>query len=221
MTAELQSPHTVQLFDFGVTETGSFYYVMERLRGLNLQHMVERFGPLPAERTVFLLKQACLSLSEAQLVLECLAKAPGDCPANAEKLWERLEKVPLARPWHAAACSRVVGATRPFSGIHLYSAYSTLLGKRLGVGSKAEAGESEQVVAHFERLTSLPIASSFCRSRSCPRFSGPVLPSASGESVWGSAVAGCSPGSRSTSVFAAQWYARRRRASPGLAPTKG
>ena len=64
-TAELQSPHTVQLFDFGVTDTGSFYYVMERLRGMDLQRMVERYGPLPAERAVFLLKQACLSLSEA------------------------------------------------------------------------------------------------------------------------------------------------------------
>ena len=59
-TAELQSPHTVQLFDFGVTDTGSFYYVMERLRGMDLQRMVERYGPLPAERAVFLLKQACL-----------------------------------------------------------------------------------------------------------------------------------------------------------------
>lgn len=64
-TAELQSPHTVQLFDFGMTDTGSFYYVMERLRGLDLQRMVERHGPLPPERTVFLLKQACRSLSEA------------------------------------------------------------------------------------------------------------------------------------------------------------
>ena len=64
-TAELQSPHTVQLFDFGVTDTGSFYYVMERLRGMDLQRMVERHGPLPPERAVFLLKQACLSLSEA------------------------------------------------------------------------------------------------------------------------------------------------------------
>ena len=64
-TAELQSPHTVQLFDFGVTDTGSFYYVMERLRGMDLQRMVERYGPLPPERAVFLLKQACLSLSEA------------------------------------------------------------------------------------------------------------------------------------------------------------
>jgi DNA-binding NtrC family response regulator len=65
VTAELQSPHTVQLYDFGITDAGSFYYVMERLRGVDLQRMVEQHGPLPAERTVFLLKQACLSLSEA------------------------------------------------------------------------------------------------------------------------------------------------------------
>jgi serine/threonine-protein kinase len=64
-TAELQSPHTVQLFDFGVTDTGSFYYVMEHLQGMDLQRMVERHGALPPERVVFLLKQACLSLSEA------------------------------------------------------------------------------------------------------------------------------------------------------------
>jgi DNA-binding NtrC family response regulator len=64
-TADLRSPHTVQLFDFGVTDTGGFYYVMERLHGMDLQRIVERHGPLPPERAVFLLKQACLSLSEA------------------------------------------------------------------------------------------------------------------------------------------------------------
>jgi serine/threonine-protein kinase len=64
-TAELRSPHTVQLFDFGLTETGAFYYVMEQLRGLDLQRMVERHGPTPPERAVCLLKQACRSLSEA------------------------------------------------------------------------------------------------------------------------------------------------------------
>jgi serine/threonine-protein kinase len=64
-TADLQSPHTVQLYDFGMTETGSFYYVMECLRGLDLQRMVERHGPQPPARVVHLLKQACLSLSEA------------------------------------------------------------------------------------------------------------------------------------------------------------
>jgi DNA-binding NtrC family response regulator len=64
-TAQLESPHTVQLFDFGITETGSFYYVMERLRGMDLQRMVERHGAMPPERAVYLLRQACLSLSEA------------------------------------------------------------------------------------------------------------------------------------------------------------
>ena len=65
VTAELSSPHTVQLYDFGVTETGTFYYVMERLHGMDLNEMVTRFGPLPAERVVALLDQACASLGEA------------------------------------------------------------------------------------------------------------------------------------------------------------
>jgi DNA-binding NtrC family response regulator len=64
-TASLQSPHTVQLYDFGTTDTGSFYYVMERLRGMDLQRLVDRHGPLPASRVVFLMKQACRSLAEA------------------------------------------------------------------------------------------------------------------------------------------------------------
>jgi DNA-binding NtrC family response regulator len=64
-TSDLQSPHTVQLYDFGVTDGGGFYYVMERLRGMDLKRMVERHGPLSPDRVVFLLKQVCLSLSEA------------------------------------------------------------------------------------------------------------------------------------------------------------
>jgi DNA-binding NtrC family response regulator len=64
-TSELHSPHTVQLYDFGMTEGGGFYYVMERLRGMDLKRMIERHGPLAPERVVFLLKQACLSLAEA------------------------------------------------------------------------------------------------------------------------------------------------------------
>jgi len=65
VTSELQSPHTVQLYDFGITDAGHFYYVMERLRGMDLQRMIERHGPVAPERAVFLLKQACLSLAEA------------------------------------------------------------------------------------------------------------------------------------------------------------
>ena len=65
VTANLHSPHTVQLHDFGVTETGTFYYVMERLNGMDLENIVSQFGPLPAERVIWFLRQACRSLSEA------------------------------------------------------------------------------------------------------------------------------------------------------------
>jgi serine/threonine-protein kinase len=65
VTAGLRSPHTVQLYDFGVNDAGSFYYVMELLEGLDLQAIVTRFGPQPAERIITFLRQACQSLAEA------------------------------------------------------------------------------------------------------------------------------------------------------------
>ena len=65
VTSGLRSPHTVQLYDFGVNDTGSFYYVMELLEGFDLQHIVTRFGPQPWERVIMLLRQACRSLAEA------------------------------------------------------------------------------------------------------------------------------------------------------------
>jgi DNA-binding NtrC family response regulator len=65
VTAGLRSPHTVQLYDFGVNDTGSFYYVMEYLDGLDLHRLVTRFGPQAAERVVTLMRQACRSLAEA------------------------------------------------------------------------------------------------------------------------------------------------------------
>lgn len=64
-TAGLKSPHTVQLYDFGVTDDGTLYYVMELLEGMDLETLVERFGPVPAERAVHLLVQACASLEDA------------------------------------------------------------------------------------------------------------------------------------------------------------
>jgi serine/threonine protein kinase/GAF domain-containing protein len=65
ITASLRSPHTVQLYDFGVTDSGNFYYVMELLEGLDLHSLVKRFGPQPTERVIMLLRQACRSLAEA------------------------------------------------------------------------------------------------------------------------------------------------------------
>lgn len=64
-TASLRSPHTVALFDFGMTRDQSFYYVMELLDGIDLQTMVERFGPLHPGRAARVLIQICDSLEEA------------------------------------------------------------------------------------------------------------------------------------------------------------
>jgi len=64
-TASLTSEHTIDLFDYGVTEEGVFYYVMEMLDGMDLDVLVRRFGPLPAARVAHLLAQACDSLEEA------------------------------------------------------------------------------------------------------------------------------------------------------------
>jgi serine/threonine protein kinase len=63
--ARLRSPHTVNLFDFGVADDGAFYYAMELLEGLDADTLVRRQGPLPAERVVHLIRQVCHSLSEA------------------------------------------------------------------------------------------------------------------------------------------------------------
>jgi DNA-binding NtrC family response regulator/putative methionine-R-sulfoxide reductase with GAF domain len=65
VTAGLRSPHTVQLYDFGVNDSGNFYYVMELLDGLDLHRIVTAFGPQPPERVIMLLRQTCRSLAEA------------------------------------------------------------------------------------------------------------------------------------------------------------
>ena len=63
--AALKSPHTVYLYDFGTTQDGRLYYVMELLDGISLQTLITTFGPQPASRVVAILKQMCRSLEEA------------------------------------------------------------------------------------------------------------------------------------------------------------
>ena len=63
--ALLRSPHTINLYDFGMTDDGVFYYVMELLEGLDLETLVRRFGPVTDGRALYLLRHACHSLSEA------------------------------------------------------------------------------------------------------------------------------------------------------------
>jgi hypothetical protein len=67
-TAKLTHWNTVEIFDYGRTDDGTFYYVMELLPGMSLEDMVERHGPLPPERVVYLLRQICGALQEAHSV---------------------------------------------------------------------------------------------------------------------------------------------------------
>ncbi|MCA9101479.1 MAG: serine/threonine protein kinase [Planctomycetales bacterium] len=64
-TAKLTHWNTIDIYDYGRTDDGTFYYVMEFLPGLSLSELVERHGALPAERAVHLLKQTCRALREA------------------------------------------------------------------------------------------------------------------------------------------------------------
>jgi eukaryotic-like serine/threonine-protein kinase len=63
--AQLRSPHTVELYDFGVTDDGTLYLVMELLEGMELETLVRREGPLPQKRVIHILRQVCESLEEA------------------------------------------------------------------------------------------------------------------------------------------------------------
>jgi serine/threonine-protein kinase len=64
-TSMLASPHTISIYDFGILDDGTFYYAMELLDGLDLETLIERFGPMPPERVVHVLEQVCRSLEEA------------------------------------------------------------------------------------------------------------------------------------------------------------
>jgi len=63
--ATLRSPHTVSLYDFGVSDEGSMYYVMELLTGMDAETLVDQYGPQPPARVISLIRQACESLEEA------------------------------------------------------------------------------------------------------------------------------------------------------------
>lgn len=64
-TAKLSHWNTIDIYDYGRTPDGTFFYVMELLDGRNLQEIVERHGPMEQSRAVYLLLQACQALQEA------------------------------------------------------------------------------------------------------------------------------------------------------------
>ncbi len=65
LTCRLTHPNTIQVYDYGHTPDGIFYYAMEYLDGLNLHELVQRYGAQPEARVIHILKHICESLAEA------------------------------------------------------------------------------------------------------------------------------------------------------------
>jgi len=63
--ASMRSQHTIALYDYGNTDDGTFFYVMELLDGVDLDNIVRQHGAQPSARVIRLLIQACQSLAEA------------------------------------------------------------------------------------------------------------------------------------------------------------
>ena len=66
--ARLSHPNTIAIYDYGRTDEGTFYYVMEYLPGVSLHDLVYRYGPLPPGRVIYLLRQVCAALREAHSI---------------------------------------------------------------------------------------------------------------------------------------------------------
>ncbi|MEZ6059135.1 MAG: HDOD domain-containing protein [Planctomycetaceae bacterium] len=65
LTSQLTSPHTITIYDYGMTPEGFFFYAMEYVDGLTLSQLVHQCGPLPEGYVMRFLLQACDSLAEA------------------------------------------------------------------------------------------------------------------------------------------------------------
>lgn len=68
LTSRLNHPNTIAIYDYGRTPEGIFYYAMEYLEGINLEDLVQRYGPQPENRVIFILQQICSSLAEAHRI---------------------------------------------------------------------------------------------------------------------------------------------------------
>jgi eukaryotic-like serine/threonine-protein kinase len=65
LASGLSHPNTINIYDYGATDDGSFYYAMEYIKGLSLQELIELDGPQCPARAMWILEQICKSLREA------------------------------------------------------------------------------------------------------------------------------------------------------------
>lgn len=65
VTAALSNPNTVKVYDYGTTDDGQFYYVMEFLNGIPVDQLVSKEKMVDVARGVHILLGVCYSLREA------------------------------------------------------------------------------------------------------------------------------------------------------------
>ena len=68
MTARLSHWNTVEIYDYGRTDDGTFFYVMEYLPGVTLESLLRHHGRLAPARVIHLLRQTCQGLREAHSI---------------------------------------------------------------------------------------------------------------------------------------------------------
>jgi serine/threonine protein kinase len=67
LAAKIRSEHVVHVYDVGTLPDGSPYMVMEYLAGTDLGRQLNANGPLPVDRAVDYILQACEALAEAHI----------------------------------------------------------------------------------------------------------------------------------------------------------
>ena len=65
MSSKLDHPHAIHIYDFGNTEDGLLYLVMEFVEGQTLSSLLKQSGPLSLERTMTIARQAAAALEAA------------------------------------------------------------------------------------------------------------------------------------------------------------
>ncbi|HYO56820.1 serine/threonine protein kinase [Archangium sp.] len=65
IASRLRHPNVITIYDFGRTQDGTCYYVMELLEGESLRELVKRDGPMSLRRAVDVIEQACRGLAHA------------------------------------------------------------------------------------------------------------------------------------------------------------
>jgi serine/threonine-protein kinase len=108
--SRLNHPNSIAIFDFGTTEDGQRYLVMEYLRGKDLAQVADAEGPLPIPRIADIVRQTLAALEEAHeigiihrdlkpenIILEPLRSGRDFVKVVDYGLAKTLEPVPLAR----------------------------------------------------------------------------------------------------------------------------